>query len=89
MPTLFKKFNPQDISITQFDTHKSWEITPLNSSSKGVSFSTGYFTTASSDTFSITDPNDSKKWFQMDKLYYRNYPISPDLYKNLSGAFPS
>lgn len=83
MPTLFKKFNPQDISITQFDTHKSWEITPSNSSSKGVSFTTGYFTTASSDTFSLVDPGDSKKWFQMDKLYYRNYPISPNIYKNL------
>ena len=81
--SIFKKFNPQDVSISSFDTHKSWEITPSNSASKGVGIFTSYYSSASSDNFSTTDPNNTRKWFQLDKLYYRNYPVSPDLYKNV------
>jgi hypothetical protein len=81
--SMFKKFNPQDVSISSFDTHKSWEITPSNSASKGVGIFTSYYSSASSDNFSTTDPNHTRKWFQLDKLYYRNYPVSPDLYKNV------
>ena len=70
--SIYKKLNPQDVTISQFDTHKSWKITPSNSASKGVSLSTCYYDSSSSDNFSTSDPNNTKKWFQIDKLYYRN-----------------
>ena len=73
--SIFKKFNKQDASISQFETNKSWDITPSNSSSFGVSTFTAYYTGSTSDNFSLTDPNNSKKWFQLNQLFYKNYPM--------------
>jgi hypothetical protein len=80
--SIFKKLNKQDVNISQFDTHKSWDITDSNISGSGVSLYTAYYTGSSSDNYSIDDPNNHKKWFQLNRLFYQNYPINPDLYKN-------
>ena len=67
MPGIFKQLNAQDIKITPFEAHKEYNTVDLGSigaSTESIAWSgvnKSEFTTG------------SKLYYQIDKLYYRNY----------------
>jgi len=68
MPGVFKKLNASDVKITPFEAHKqysaegTWESIGANTSSLAWSGK-------NKNTFTTG----SRKYYQLDKLYYRNY----------------
>ena len=67
MPGTFKKLNANDIKITPFEAHKQYSNTDL--ASIGASTSSLAWSGKNKSTFS----SGSLKYYQIDKLYYRNY----------------
>jgi hypothetical protein len=67
MPGTFKKLNANDIKITPFEAHKQYNNTDLVSI--GASTSSLAWNGKNKSTFS----SGSLKYYQIDKLYYRNY----------------
>ena len=67
MPGTFKKLNANDIKITPFEAHKQYSNTDLVSI--GASTSSLAWSGRNKSTFS----SGSLKYYQIDKLYYRNY----------------
>tara|TARA_Y100001972_G_scaffold107278_1_gene136302 strand:+ start:902 stop:2614 length:1713 start_codon:yes stop_codon:yes gene_type:complete len=67
MPGIFKKLNAQDIKITPFEAHKQYNTTNL--SSIGAQTASLAWSGKNKSTFG----DNNKKYYQIDKLYYRNY----------------
>ena len=67
MPGIFKKLSANDIKITPFEAHKQYDT--ANLASIGASTSSVAWSGQNKSTFSTG----SRKYFQIDKLYYRNY----------------
>ena len=67
MAGIFKRLSANDIKITPFEAHKQYDTTDLASIGASTS-SLGW----SPDNKSDFDTG-SKKYYQIDKLYYRNY----------------
>ena len=67
---VYKKLKASDVSRTPFEAHKQYNITAKNTSSLGIDFFSARFSSSSKDTFSLNDPNQTKKYFQLDKIYY-------------------
>ena len=69
---VYKKLKASDAGILAFEAHKSY--------TEGNSTYTLYdssYSSASKDTYSLTsnDPNNHKKFFQLDHLFYREAPF--------------
>ena len=64
---VFKKLNANDIKITPFEANKQYVISDF--SSTGVITSSAYWSLENKANFT----SESIKYFQLDKLYYRNY----------------
>lgn len=67
MAGIFKKFSANDIKITPFEAHKQYNTTNL--ASIGASTESLAWSGVSKNTFSTG----SRLYYQIDKLYYRNY----------------
>ena len=67
MPGIFKKLSANDIKITPFEAHKTYSSTDLSS----IGVSTDFISWAPYNKFYFKDGN--RKYFQLDKLYYRDY----------------
>lgn len=67
MPGIFKKLSANDIKITPFEAHKQYDTTDL--ASIGASTASLAWSGKNKSTFS----SGSLKYYQIDKLYYRNY----------------
>lgn len=67
MAGIFKKLSANDIKITPFVAHKQYNTTDL--ASIGASTASLAWSGKNKSTFSTG----SKKYYQIDKLYYRNY----------------
>jgi len=67
MPGVFKKLNAQDIKITPFEAHKQYNT--VNLSSIGASTASLSWSGNNKSEFSTG----SRQYYQIDKLYYRNY----------------
>jgi hypothetical protein len=67
---VYKKLKASDASRTPFEAHKQYVITADNTSSLGIDFFSARFSSSSKDAFSLNDPNETKKYFQLDKIYY-------------------
>ena len=81
MSTVYKKFSKSDVSITPFTAHKKSTFTSASLIAAGGSFYSASFPTVaykSGDGFewagsgSLDDPNNHKKYFQLDHLFYKN-----------------
>lgn len=64
---VFKKLNANDIKITPFEANKQYVISDF--SSTGVITSSAYWSSNNKANFT----SESIKYFQLDKLYYRDY----------------
>lgn len=67
MPGVFKKLNASDVKITPFEAHKQYNTVDL--ASIGASTSSLAWSGKNKSEFSTG----SRKYYQLDKLYYRNY----------------
>ena len=67
MPGIFKKLNASDVKITPFEAHKQYTTTDL--ASIGANTSSLAWNGINKSEFSTG----SRKYYQLDKLYYRNY----------------
>ena len=67
MPGIFKKLSANDIKITPFEAHKQYDTTDL--ASIGASTASINWSGQNKSTFTTG----SIKYYQIDKLYYRNY----------------
>jgi len=67
MPGVFKKLNAQDVKITSFEAHKQYSSTTLSSIGATVDFV--YWSPYNKSYFT----NGNNKFYQIDKLYYRDY----------------
>lgn len=67
MPGIFKKLSATDVKITPFEAHKQYNN--VNLASIGASTSSLAWSGKNKSEFSTG----SKKYYQLDKLYYRNY----------------
>jgi hypothetical protein len=67
MPGIFKKLSANDIKITSFEAHKQYNSTDL--ASIGAQTASLAWSGLNKSTFTT----DSKKYYQIDKLYYRDY----------------
>lgn len=67
MPGIFKKLSANDIKITPFETHKTYSTTNL--SSIGASTASLFWSNTNKSEFDTG----SRQYYQIDKLYYRNY----------------
>ena len=67
MPGVFKKLNASDVKITPFEAHKQYNTTNL--ASIGASTASLVWDNRNKSEFSTG----SRKYYQLDKLYYRNY----------------
>ena len=67
MPGIFKKLSANDIKITSFEAHKQYNSTDL--ASIGAQTASLAWSGLNKSTFTAG----SKKYYQIDKLYYRNY----------------
>jgi len=67
MPGVFKKLNASDVKITPFEAHKQYNTTVL--ASIGAQTASLVWSGKSKNEFSTG----SRQYFQLDKLYYRNY----------------
>ena len=81
MSTVFKKFSKSDVSITPFTAHKQSTFTPVSLIAAGGSFYSSSFPTVAyksgtgfewAGSGSSDDPNNHKKYFQLDHLFYKN-----------------
>ena len=70
MPGIFKKLNASDVKITPFEAHKQYfSRTTIAMASIGASTASLAWSGENKFNFSTG----SKKYYQIDKLYYRNY----------------
>ena len=67
MPGIFKKLNASDVKITPFEAHKQYNTVDL--ASIGANTSSLAWSGKNKSEFSTG----SRKYYQLDKLYYRNY----------------
>ena len=67
---VYKKLKASDANRTPFEAHKNYPITANNTSSLGINFFSARFSSESKDNYSLNDINETKKYFQLDKLYY-------------------
>ena len=67
MPGIFKKLSANDIKITPFEAHKQYTTTDL------VSIGASTASLAWSGKNKSTFDTGSRQYYQIDKLYYRNY----------------
>lgn len=67
MPGIFKQLNAQDIKITPFEAHKEYNTVDLGSI--GASTESIAWSGANKSEFTTG----SRLYYQIDKLYYRNY----------------
>ena len=67
MAGIFKKLSANDIKITSFEAHKQYNSSDL--ASIGAQTASLAWSGLNKSTFTT----DSKKYYQIDKLYYRNY----------------
>ena len=79
MSTVYKKFSKSDVSITPFTAHKQSTFNSASLSNKGGSFYSASFPTVAYKNGSNfewansgSDPNNHKKFLQLDHLFYRN-----------------
>lgn len=81
MSTVFKKFSKSDVSITPFTAHKQSTFTSASLVAAGGSFYSASFPTVAyksgtgfewAGSGSSDDPNNHKKYFQLDHLFYKN-----------------
>ena len=67
MPGVFKKLNASDVKITPFEAHKQYNTVDL--ASIGASTASLAWSSKNKSEFSTG----SRKYYQLNKLYYRNY----------------
>ena len=67
MAGVFKKLSANDIKITPFEAHKQYDTTDL--ASIGASTASLVWSGSNKSNFNTS----SRKYYQIDKLYYRNY----------------
>ncbi len=67
MPGIFKKLNASDVKITSFEAHKQYNTVNLPS----IGATTSSLAWSGENKFNFS--TGSKKYYQLDKLYYRNY----------------
>jgi len=67
MPGIFKKLNASDVKITPFEAHKQYKTVDL--ASIGASTASLFWSNKNKSEFTTNN----RKYFQLDKLYYRNY----------------
>ena len=67
MPGIFKKLNASDVKITPFEAHKQYNTVDLAS----IGASTSSLAWSGKNKSKFTTGN--IKYYQLDKLYYRNY----------------
>ena len=73
--TVFKKFAPQDYSITPFNAHKQYKFTSGSASAKKIRIYNTRYSSQSVDVYSSQsqDTFNSIKYYQIDHLYYRDF----------------
>jgi hypothetical protein len=69
MPGVFKKLNASDVKITPFEAHKQYTIRSTQLASNGASTASLAWSGKNKSEFTTG----SRKYYQLDKLYYRNY----------------
>ena len=69
MPGIFKKLNASDVKITPFEAHKQYTIRSTQLASNGVITASLAWSGVNKSEFS----DGNRKYYQLDKLYYRNY----------------
>tara|TARA_R110002020_G_scaffold275176_1_gene490398 strand:- start:112 stop:1818 length:1707 start_codon:yes stop_codon:yes gene_type:complete len=67
MPGVFKKLNASDVKITPFEAHKQYDTTDL--ALIGATTESLAWSGKNKSTFTTS----SRQYYQIDKLYYRNY----------------
>lgn len=67
MPGIFKKLNASDVKITPFEAHKQYNTTNL--ASIGAQTASLHWSGLNKETFTKAQ----NRYYQIDKLYYRNY----------------
>ena len=67
MPGVFKKLNASDVKITPFEAHKQYDTVDL--ASIGAQTASLNWSNKNKSEFTTS----SRKYYQLDKLYYRNY----------------
>ena len=67
MPGIFKKLNASDVKITPFEAHKQYNTTNL--ASIGAQTASLHWSGLNKETFTEAQ----NRYYQIDKLYYRNY----------------
>ena len=81
MSTVFKKFSKSDVSITPFTAHKQTTLGASSIVTKGGNYYSSSFPTVAfrnganfewAGTGSSDDPNNHKKFFQLNHLFYKN-----------------
>jgi len=81
MSTVFKKFSKSDVSITPFTAHKQTTLGKSSIVTKGGNYYSSSFPTVAfrnganfewAGTGSSDDPNNHKKFFQLNHLFYKN-----------------
>jgi len=67
MPGIFKKLNASDVKITPFEAHKQYNTVDLTS----IGADTASLSWSGKNKSEFT--SGSRQYYQLDKLYYRNY----------------
>ena len=74
---VYKKLKPSDVSITPFEAHKQYTYDSSSAGNNGITFSTAQWTSESKAHYSENNLAGNflnhKKYFQLDKIFYRNY----------------
>lgn len=73
--SVYKKLTPSDVSITPFNTHKQYTYNSSSAGQNGVTFYSGQYSSQSIDFYEKYDVLGSKKYFQLDELYYNDYKL--------------
>ena len=85
MSTVFKKFSKSDISIVPFNAHKQSIFTSASLLDAGGNFYSSSFPTVAyrsgtgfewANSGSSDDPNNHKKYFQLDHLFYKKSKLN-------------
>jgi len=73
--SVYKKLTPSDVNITPFNTHKQYTYNSSSAGQNGVTFYSSQYSSQSIDFYEKYDVLGSKKYFQLDELYYNDFKL--------------
>jgi len=83
--SVYKKLTPSDVNITPFNTHKQYTYNSSSAGQNGVTFYSGQYSSQSIDFYEKYDVLGSKKYFQLDELYYNDFKLDiANMFGNIS-----